>query len=414
MTNADPPAIMRGVERRSDRWTRWIGAAALLSAAGCTDGSGASGFDPEGLELLADPPEARAPSVNTIALGLSLNPVALEVGDFDGDGNIDAFVSGIEPGVGVAAAMFLGDGSGGFAAPFDPGFSGCSAYPVVGDITGDGRTDVITRGCANDLNVFEGQPDGTLALWSAWPAIEYGSFSGSAIADFEGDGDGDLVSLRVPDAAFLDLTLGNGGQGVWSVETSEIGDPTWSTFDPVGMSVGHFDGDGLLDVVLLDRDNDVATMQGIPPANFAFPRELGVDIPPWSVRTGDLDDDGLTDLVVSSVEASSVQVLRVSGGTGGFIPLTPVSLEGYTPYDTAVGDIDGDGSLDVAMVSNTAPSAIWLEGDGSGALSLVDRFNLPSPAIRIHIRDLDGDGTGDLIAATYDDDSLTVVLSAGS
>lgn len=390
-------------------------ASSPVGLAGCTDGADASALErPDDLELVADADPVGIASIVSVPLGLALTPVALEIGDFNGDDAIDLLVTGVEPGVGVSGAIFLGDGAGGFAAPFDPGFFGCSAFPVVGDITGDGRTDVITRGCSNDLNVFEAQPDGSLLPWSVWPAIEYGSISGSTIVDFEGDGDGDLVSLRVPDVAILDVTLGNGGNGVWGVESSEIGDPSWSGFDPVGMSAGHFNGDGLIDVVLLDREHDVAVLQGIPPANFAFPRELGVDVPPWSVRTGDLDDDGLTDLVVSSYTQSAVQVLRVSGPAGGFTPISPVELDGYTPYDTAVGDLDGDGNLDVAMVSDNSPALLYLEGDGSGALAPTGRFNLPSPAIRVHVADLDGDGRGDPIAATFDDDSITVVLGVGT
>lgn len=392
-----------------------MGAVTLLTAVGCTDGGGASGgLEREDLELLAEPADVRAPAVSTMALDISLTPVALEVGDFDGDGNIDLLVAGIEPGVGVAAAMYLGNGDGTFADAFDPGFSGCSAYPLVGDITGDGRTDVITNGCSDDLAVFEAQADGSLLPWDAWPAIEYGPVMGSVVTDFEGDGDGDLISLRMPDAAVLDLTLGNGGHGVWGVETSTIGTPDWSGFSPVSLSTGHFNADGIVDVVLLDREHDVAMLQGVPPANFAFPRELGVDVAPWSVRTGDLDDDGLTDLVVSSYSHAEVQVLRVSGASGGFVSVSPVSLEDFTPYDTAVGDLDGDGALDVAMVSDELPGVIWLTGDGSGALDLTDRFNLPSPAIRVHIRDIDDDGVGDIIAATFDDASITVVTGVGT
>ncbi|MEM7155485.1 MAG: VCBS repeat-containing protein [Myxococcota bacterium] len=395
------------------RWTKlgWIGAGLVATVAGCTDGGDPAGLERnDDLDFVAPIGNVSAPTVTSINIDAALTPMALEVGDFDGDGNIDLFVAGVESGVGVTAVAFLGDGMGGFGDGFSPGFSGCSAFPVVGDLTGDGRTDVITRGCANDLAVFEAQPDGTLQPWSAWPTFESTAIRSSAVVDFEGDGDGDLISLRVPDSAFIDVTLGNGGHGVWAVESSEIGNPDWSNFNPNGMTTGHFDHDGLIDVALVDRDYDVTTMMGTAPAHFAFPREQGVDVSPWSVRSGDLDDDGLTDLIVSSYDDSSIQVLRANW-TGGFIPTTPTGLDTYTPYDTTVGDVNGDGHLDVISVSDQHEFLVWTFGDGSGELSDYERVVLPSTAIRIHATNLNNDGIDDLVTATFEDDSLTLVLS---
>ncbi len=395
----------------ANKWT-WLAAGMMVTSVGCTDGGGTEQrFELEPADALADEVgPVHVPIVVTIPLGLTLTPLALEVGDFNGDGATDLLVAGVEPMVGVAAGMYLGDGTGSFAAPFDPGLTGCSAFPTVGDLTGDGRTDVIISGCNDDLVVFEAQPDGSLLPWAGWPDIEYGPVFSSAVADFEGDGDGDLLTMRVPDSAFLDIALGNGGEGIWSLETTEVGNPNWSGFAPQSLTVGHFDDDGLLDVSLIEREHDVVTVRGTAPANFAFPRELGVDIPPWSTRGGDLDRDGLTDLVVSSYSSPSVQVLRTVGG-GAFEPEDPALLANFAPFDTALGDMTGDGFIDVAMVDDTRPEVQWLQGDGAGGLRPPRSFVLPSPAIRIHTAMIDADDRADLVTATFADDSLTLVLS---
>lgn len=391
-----------------------LGGGTLLLIAGCTGQGEGPGELPSLLDddfpIAAAPAAINVPLVVSIPLGLWFQPMALDIGDFDGDSLTDLLVVGVEPGEGVTAATFLGDGTGQFSAPIDTGFRACSAFPVVGDLNGDGRTDVVALGCSSDLAVYLGQPDGTLAEWSAWPHAEYTPVSSTVIADFEGDGDADLVTLRIPDTAYLDIALGNGGQGIWRIETTDIGDPTWSGFDPGGLAMGHFDDDGLLDAALIEREHDIVTMQGFAPATFGFQRELGVDIPPWSNRIRDLDGDGYDDMVISSYTSPSLQTL-LSDGKGGFVAQDPIVVVGFAPYDTAVGDITGDGVLDVAIVDDGVSQIRWWRGVGDGSLINLRVFNLPSPAIRIHAGQLDGDERDDLVAATFADDSITLVLS---
>ncbi len=379
--------------------------------AGCTgagDGPGEPKLDE--FELAAEPAAAYVPQVVSVPLGLWFTPMALEIGDFDGDSLSDFVVVGIEPLAGVAAAVFLGDGTGSFSAPIDAGFEACTAFPVVGELNGDGRTDMVALGCSEDLAVYLGQPNGTLAPWAAWPDVTYTPVSSTVIADFERDGDADLVTLRTPDSAFLDVALGNGGEGIWRVDTTEIGNPAWSGFDPGGLAMGRFDADDLLDAALIEREHDVVVMAGVQPATFGSPRELGVDVAPWSNRVEDLDLDGDDDMVISSHSSPAVQVL-LADGKGGFEALEPIEVVGFAPYDTAVGDITGDGVPDVAMVDDGVSQIRWYRGDGDGTLRSLRVFALPSPAIRIHSGHFDGDEREDLVAATFMDDSVTLVLS---
>ncbi len=388
-----------------------LGVGTLLSIAGCT-GTGTAPGEPllADLELVAEPDAALVPAVVSVPLGLWFSPMALEIGDFNGDSLSDFVVVGVAPASGVDAAVFLGDGTGQFSAPIDAGFDACTAFPVVGRLDGDGRTDLVALGCANDLAVYVGQPDGTLAPWSAWPAIAYTPVSSTVIGDFEGDGDADVVTMRRPGSAFLDVAVGNGGHGIWRVDTTEIGDPAWSGFHPGGLAMGHFDDDALLDAALIEREHDVVIMPGVLPATFGTPRELGVDVPPWSNRVEDLDGDGFDDMVISSTTTPSVQVL-MADGDGGFEAQPPLAVVGFSPYDTAVGDITGDGVPDVAMVDADVAQIRWWRGTGDGSLVNLRVFNLPAPAIRIHAGHFDGDEREDLVVATFDDDSVTLVLT---
>ncbi|MBC8074406.1 MAG: VCBS repeat-containing protein, partial [Deltaproteobacteria bacterium] len=330
-----------------------------------------------GLSLAGcDPGEPIVPATlgeaTEIPLAVGFEPLSLEPGDFDGDGVVDLLVGGVGAGGVVQGAVLRGLGDGSFAPAIDAHFVACSAYPVVGRMSDDARDDVAALGCPRTMEVLAGQADATLAPWAPWPEPRYGIVRSSAIADFEGDGDGDLVTLRranVSGSDFvlpemqIDVTSGAGGDGIWGFVTTTFAQTQWSGFDPGQLSVADFDGDALLDVALTQRDNDVVRLFGTAETTFALPLELGVTVAPWSTRVADLDLDGLDDLVVSSYLGAELQV-QLSRGITGFDGLPSFALGDLSPYDTALGDVDGDGIPDAAFVDDGQPALRWLPGDG--------------------------------------------------
>jgi hypothetical protein len=378
------------------------GLVAALAAAGCDPEVGVGG-----------PGEAIE-----VPLVVSFDPLAVEPGDFDGDGAIDLLVSGLGAGV-VQGAVLRGLGDGTFAAPVDAHFVACSAYPVVGRMSDDARDDVAALGCPNTMDVLAGQDDATLAPWAPWPRPTLGIVRSSAIVDFEGDGDGDLVTLRRrtnPPSNFLrpeveiDVTSGAGGDGIWGVRTTVVGNSTWSGFDPAVLATADFDGDALVDVAMTERDGDVVRMLGTIETTFVLPLELGVEVAPWSTRVADLDGDGLDDVVVSSYLGEELQV-QLSAGTAGFTGLASVGLDDFAPYDTALGDVDGDGVPDAAFVDDGQAALRWQPGDGAGGWGPPLVRTLASAAIRVHATDLDGNGRDDLVAATFAAGSISILLA---
>ncbi len=362
------------------------------------------------------PPPAPEPgalgSVATVPLGLTFSPLSMEHGDFDGDLAADVLVGGVTLAGGATTWVFRGNGNGTLQPAIDTGLFSCSAYPVVGDLDGNARTDVVATNCSSGLALGVGQPDATLAPWGVSPPYTTSNpIAGIALGDFEGDGDGDVFVLRqsYAIAAYVYIELSNAAQGFWGGSEGAHWNPNASGFQPTQMLMAHLDDDGLLDLVLTDRDNAVARMLGTASESFALPLELDLSVNPWLTRAGDLDGDGLDDIVVVSRTDSAVQVL-LSTDDGELVPQPPVALP-FAPYDAALGRFNGDDYLDVALVDDATPQVLALRGDGAGGLGDAVQRALPSGAIRVHAADFDGDAVDDVLAATFADGSLSLVLS---
>src|SRR5262249_14735423 len=129
-------------------------------------------------------------------------PVAAVTADFNGDGKLDLAVANAtfnSNSVGVLP----GNGDGSFGPPVDYATSPESLSIAAGDLNGDGKPDLVTadRGPRptndpGDVSVLLNQGDGTFA-----PAVAYSAGRrpvGVAIADFNGDGKADLMTVNAP------------------------------------------------------------------------------------------------------------------------------------------------------------------------------------------------------------------------
>lgn len=298
--------------------------------------------------------------------------------DVDGDGAQDLLLGRFRG----RDALLLNDGTGELW-PADAGSLSRGAAPtfdlVAGDVTGDGRADVFCAlgdGEPNQLHRQRG--DGPLfEAWDGGDATAGGAKShAAALVDLDADGDLDLL---VANRDSPNQRLDNDGAGRFS----ERGD------DPLArgagnsrdLLVGDLDGDRWPDVVVVNGDdepeqlllNDGAGGLGLvdegPLATLVGKSSAGA--------LGDLDGDGDLDLVVVRRQGEGPR-LWLNDGVGGF-QLGP-ALPGGTGNSAAalLADLDGDDVLDLVLVDRkTAPDL--LRGDGAGGFrSFAD---LPGPAV---------------------------------
>ena len=271
---------------------------------------------------LGDGPGSFAPG-SSIDVSIPGGMDAVLLLDIDEDGDLDAV---LEQGGNLRAC--LGDGAGGFAAPGQP----FGPFPVLAimqelhtlDVNGDGHLDVVGSGYA--------------LFADGWAVLLGDGHGGLAVSQTEFPG-GDIVG---------------------------------------GNALADFDGDHRTDFVLGDGDSQclcskLAFAQGT--GSSLVPRPVEFDPPgtafPAYIRAGDLDGDGLADVVGNVMPTGQLEVLR---GRGDFTfdgpQFAPVAPPGTYLPDLALVDVDGDDRLDVLVLRepgvvlpflNESPPSGWTD-----------------------------------------------------
>jgi hypothetical protein len=320
------------------------------------------------------------------------------VGDLDGDGFLDiAMVPGIE--------VDFGDGAGGFPRTSSFASAGGTAVAIA-DADGDGRNDLLTANDADrSVSVLFGLGGGALEPHVDIPVGR--EPQDVAVSDFDRDGRPDLVAATSGCTTVSDMRQCDGSSQPAVPTVSVLFGREGRAFGGVGITVGRsgvqsttladLDGDGLADLVTLNNDNMVSVMRSV--GNGAFdPRvDYSMGSGTGKVRLADLDRDGRLDLIVPTSGSNAVTVRLGTGGTTfGAAQDFPA---GNSPSFLAVGDLNGDGRLDVAVASRGANSVSILLGSGSGSFGPPSTFPLPSSGAQptaIALGDVDGDGRLDL------------------
>ncbi len=339
-----------------------------------------------------------------------INPVSLAVGDFNGDGRLDLAVANDDTAIHQDnVSVLLGNGDGTFqpARRF-----GAGAHPIsvaVRDLNGDGVLDlVVANFSSDDVSVLLGNGDGTFQDAQSFVVEGYARFA--AVGDFDGDGFPDLAVGSV----FVSVLLGNGDG------TFQNTPGYFAGLQPASVAVGDFNGDGVLDMAVADvvdprYGNNVSVLLGNGDGTFEPASSFSAGNYPNSIVVGDFDGDGLLDLAVANIGSFNVSVFLGQGD--GTFQLTDVLDAGSgfgLPADLAVGDFNRDGALDVAVIVADYPILSTIKvflGNGNGTFQAARSFALGDNASWMAVGDINGDGKLDLVA--NGDGAVLVLLGRG-
>ena len=347
-----------------------------------------------------------------------VNPQSAAAGDFNRDGRPDLLVSNAGQAVCVedcscpdsSISVLLNQGDARFSLRnVSVGGNTCAAEVVTADFDQDGIEDVALTGAVygnpnkENLSLFPGHGDGTFG--PQLPSMHLTVRTPLGQGDFDEDGKPDLVVVR-DSPRNITILLGTGG-GQFTSGASYPGGGN-------DLTVGDLNGDGHSDVIVSNSEDEVVRYLGRGDGNFTRLPGVVAGTAPAQLALGDFNGDQRQDVAVTCGSHStgiSVLMGRASGNLGIEPPPNPLE-PGARALVSA--DFNRDHVPDLAMVNEYARALILYSGNGDGTFRLAWRSPTGSNPYALAAGDLNGDGTLDVAVANLGSSDVSVLFGTGA
>jgi FG-GAP-like repeat/RTX calcium-binding nonapeptide repeat (4 copies)/FG-GAP repeat len=361
-------------------------------------------------------------------------PQDIRIGDFNGDGKPDLVtVNGMGDNT---ASILLNTTTTGATTPtfatqvkFNVG-SGPNSVSI-GDFNGDGKPDLATANIwsKNTSILLNTTPTNATTLTFATKVdFNVGDASSISIGDFNGDGKTDLAVTNVVgfDSTMTPSSTSNSLSIFLNTTATGATPPTFATKvdfntgnSPRSVSIGDFNGDGKPDLAVANSGSDTASIflntnaTGATTPTFAPKVDFNTGDSPKSVSIGDFNNDGKPDFAVTNASSfsdtsNSLSIFLNTTATGATTPTFATKVDfkaGSYPNGQGIGDFDGNGKPDLAVVNGGDRASILLNTTPINATTptfanKVDFLTGSSPS-SVGIGDFNNDGKPDLAVPKY-------------
>ncbi len=286
------------------------------------------------------------------------NDVAL--GDIDGDGLLDAVTTATSATKASPYRNTSTPGNISFAAKTDQS-AGTQPYSAkIIDFDGDGKPDIVTANCGgNNVSVLLSNSTGPNSFNFAAPVnFATGTYPAKlAVGDLDGDGKPEIISSNFTNSniSVLRNTCTPGTASFAATVNYATG------ANPEYIAIGDLNADGKPELAVANRNtnNVLIFKNNCTPGTISFSAGVGFGTGtyPYGVAIGDIDGDGLPDLAIANYTSKSVSTLKNTSASGSIsfapkVDYTIVQAVGNTcGFGVVIGDIDGDGMPDIVATN---------------------------------------------------------------
>ena len=337
-------------------------------------------------------------TTNAALLAVGSDTLSVALGDVDGDGDLDLVTGNYS---GASDRVWRNDGTGVFSDSGQALGNNTTSEIKLGDIDGDGDLDLVVANVSGANRVWIN--DGSGVFTDTGQALGDNNTSEIELGDIDGDDDLDIIAANVSGANRVWI---NNGSGVFTDTSQMLGNS-----ESDSMALGDVDGDGDLDLVVGNRGstnskpNSVWTNDGRGVFTDTGQKLGSADSD--SIVLGDIDGDGDLDLISGNANGQANRVW-VNDGAGIFDDTGQVLLVGNgNTQDIALGDVDNDGDLDLVTGNGSEANRVWINSGRMPNRGFIDATNLALLTVNSNTRDIalgdiDADGDLDLIVASGD------------
>jgi len=334
--------------------------------------------------------------------------------DLNGDGKLDL----IGEGAGAdAITVRLGNGDGTFQPEVTYATASNPSFPVVGDFNGDGKPDIAVLCEAGVVSVLLGNGDGTFQAHIDSP-VDAGLHNFSiAAGDLNRDGKLDLVvGYQDLNNSAVSVLLGN-GDGTFQAPVDYA-----TGSEPGFVAIADLNRDGKLDIVAANfgdfGGDTVSVLLGKGDGTFEPQVQYPTSTGALALAVADFNGDGILDLAVDAACGGASRCgypgeisILLGNGDGSFKPYVDYPADAF-PYSLAAGDLLANGKMDLAVSDLDYSELSLLLGNGNGTFGAATTFSTSNRAVGVALGDLNGDGAMDVVVGT--DAGFTIFLQSTS